>query len=492
MVLSTDLAPPTLAMAVTRRREAKVEPMSEVETRHIEQLQSEIVGDVCLPGSAGFDEATNIWNGSIAKRPAVVARCSSAQDVAVALRVALEAGLEVSVRGGGHSYAGSALCDGGLTIDLSKMNQVAIDPDAQRAVCGGGATWADLDSASQEHRLAVPGGFISHTGIGGLTLGGGLGWLSRKAGLSCDNLVGAEIVTADGSVLHLSDTENPDLFWAIRGGGGNFGVVTSFEYQLTRVGPLVHLGMFFYAPDDAGEMLRFARTYFEGLPDDSGAVIVALNAPPMPFVPPEHHFAPVYALGILGLTDPESHAELVKPIRGAPVAPLFELMTPMPYVALQQMFNQSAPWGILAYEKALYLDELTDGAIDVIVEHFPKKTSPMSNMPIFVLGGAFARVPEDAVAFGGRRTTKYLVNIDAASPDPSVLETETTWVRDFWSALVPHAQGTGGYVNFMSEADEDRVKTSYGAAKYARLAEIKAKVDPDNVFHINANIKPTA
>jgi hypothetical protein len=459
--------------------------------RTLETLQSQINGEVCVPGSTGFDEATNIWNGDIAKRPSVAVRCTSAQDAAAALGFAREAGLEVSVRGGGHSYAGTALSDGGLTIDLGLMRDVAIDPDAERAVCGGGATWADLDGASQEHGLAVPGGFISHTGIGGLTLGGGLGWLSRKAGLTCDNLVGAEIVTADGAILHLSETENPDLFWAIRGGGGNFGVVTSFEYHLTRVGPLVNLGMFFFSPDDAGAMLRFARDYFLGLPDDSGAVIVALNAPPEPFVPPEHHFAPVYALGVLGLTDPESHAALVAPIREA-LSPLFELVTPIPYAALQQMFNASAPWGILAYEKALWLDDLTDGAVDVIAEHFPKKTSPMSNMPIFVLGGAFSRVADDAVAFGGRRTTRYLVNIDAVSPDPAELAIDRAWVRDFWTALLPHAQGTGGYVNFMAEPDDDRVRASYGADKYARLAEIKAKVDPDNVFHLNANIKPSS
>ena len=455
----------------------------------LDRLQSEIEGDACVPGDAGFDEAVNIWNGDIAKRPSIAVRCRSSRDVALAIGFARDNQLELSVRGGGHSYSGAALSDGGLTIDLSLLRSVVVDPNARRAVCGGGVTWEELDGAAQEHGLAVPGGFISHTGIGGLTLGGGFGWLSRKAGLTCDNLVGAELVTADGSILHLSEHENPDLFWAVRGGGGNFGVVTSFEFALTAVGPIVHLGMLFFALDDAARMLQFVRGYVDGLPDDSGAVIVALNAPPMPFVPEEHHFAPVYAFGILGLADPESHEALLQPVRDA-VAPLFELVTPIPYVALQQMFNESAPWGALAYEKALYLDDLSDGAIDVIVEHFPKKTSPMSNMPIFILGGAFSRVPEDQVAFGGSRTTKYLVNIDGAATEPSVLAAERDWVRNFWSALLPHAQGSGGYVNFMAEADDDRVKASYGTEKYARLAEIKAKVDPENIFHLNANIKP--
>jgi FAD/FMN-containing dehydrogenase len=464
--------------------------MTAVTTDGIERLQAAIDGEVCVPGSENYDAAVSIWNGDVTKRPSVAVRVTSATDVAAALQFAKDNGLEVSVRGGGHSYSGAALSDGGLTIDLGLLRDVTVDPGSQRATCGGGVTWAELDAAAQEHGLAVPGGFISHTGIGGLTLGGGFGWLSRKAGLTCDNLVGAELVTADGSVLRLSEHENPDLFWAIRGGGGNFGVVTSFEYALTQVGPIVHLGMLFFGLDRAADMLRFARTYVDGLPNDSGVVIVALNAPPAPFVPEEHHFAPVYALGILGLADPESHAALLAPVRDA-VAPLFELVTPIPYAALQQMFNDSAPWGALAYEKALYLDELTDAAIDVIVEHFPKKTSPMSNMPIFVLGGAFSRVEDDAVAFGGRRTTKYLVNIDGAATEQAVLEAERAWVRSFWTALLPHAQGSGGYVNFMAEADEDRVRASYGDAKYARLAEIKAKVDPDNVFHLNANIKPT-
>jgi hypothetical protein len=465
--------------------------MTTADALDISELRSSLKGEACLPGEPGYDEATSIWNGAITKRPAAVARCVGPDDVAAALLFAQAQGIEISVRGGGHNYAGSALTDGGLTIDLSPMKSVIIDPAQKRATCGGGATWADLDGAAQEHGLAVPGGFISHTGIAGLTLGGGLGWLSRKAGLSCDNLVGAEVVTADGRVLRASETENADLFWAIRGGGGNFGVVTSFEYRLTEIGPMVNLGMFFFSLDQGGDMLRFARDFTRTLPDECGVFLAALNAPPEPFVPEEYHLQPCYVIGVVGLASPEEHAALVSPIAEA-ITPMFEMVTPIPYVALQQMFNPSAPWGTLGYEKAVYLDEMSDGAIDAIVEHVPKKSSPLSFLPIFVLGGAYSRVPEDAVAFGGRRSTQYVVNIAAAAPPemPELFEADRAWVRAFWSDLVPHAQGEGGYVNFMSEPDDNRVRASYGAEKYDRLAAIKSTYDPGNVFHLNANIKP--
>jgi FAD/FMN-containing dehydrogenase len=347
-------------------------------------LVDAIDGAVSLPGEPGYDAAVAIWNGVIERRPAAVAGCTSSGDVAAALAFARRSGLEVSVRGGGHGYAGLALSEGGLTIDLSSMKSVEVDPDAQRARCGGGVTWGELDAATQEHGLAVPGGFISTTGIAGLCLGGGFGWLSRLAGLTSDNLVGAEVVTADGTILRASESENEELFWALRGGGGNFGVVTSFEFRLHRVGPLVHLGALFYAPEQGGDMFRFAREYVRTLPDECGVFLAGLSAPPEPFVPDEHKGQPVYLFAIVGLADEAAHSDLVAPVRNA-VAPLFELVTPIPYVALQQMFNGSAPWGILGYEKAVYLDELTDGAIEVILEHQPNKQAPLSFLPIFKL-----------------------------------------------------------------------------------------------------------
>jgi FAD/FMN-containing dehydrogenase len=463
--------------------------MTHIGAGDLEELQARLAGTVAVAGSAGYDEAVAIWNGAIDRHPSVVVRCANSADVASALSAAQERGLEVSVRGGGHGFAGFAVTDGGLMIDLTPMKSVRVDPGARVAVAAGGVTWAELDAAGQQHGLAVPGGFISHTGIAGLTLGGGMGWLSGQAGLSCDNLAGAEVVTADGQILRASADQHPDLFWALRGGGGNFGVVTSFEYRMQAVGPLVNLGLFFVGLDQGAALLRFAREFRRGLPRDAAMFIGGLNAPPEPFVPEEYRFQPGYALAVVGFGSPGAHAQLIAPVRDA-LSARFELVTPIPYANLQQMFDPSAPWGILGYEKAVHLDELTDGAIDVIVEHQPRKASGMSFTPIFCLGGAFAEVADDATAFGGRRSTRYVVNIAAVAQTSEDLEADRQWVRDYWAALVPHAAGIGGYVNFMSEYEEGRVRAAYGPAKYDRLARIKSEYDPGNVFHLNANILP--
>ncbi|MGO9752485.1 MAG: FAD-binding oxidoreductase [Solirubrobacteraceae bacterium] len=455
----------------------------------VEAFRGAIDGTVSVPGEPGYDTAVSIWNGVIERRPALVVSCVSSGDVVAALAAAKEQGLEVSVRGGGHNAAGFALCEGGLMIDLTPMKSVVVDASARRVVCGGGTTWGELDAATQEHGLAVPGGLISTTGVAGLSLGGGFGWLSRLAGLTSDNLLAAEVVTADGRVLRASSAENEDLFWALRGGGGNFGVVTSFEFGLTPVGPLVHLALFMYSPEQGGDVFRFAREYVKGLPDECGVLLAGMSAPPEAFVPEEHHLAPVYAILIVGLGDAEAHAGLIGPVHEA-LPPLIELVTPIPYTALQQMFNASAPWGILAYEKAVYLEELSDAAIDVILDHQPKKAFPLSFLPIVVLGGTYGRADDDVTAFGGSRSVGYVVNIAAAASTRELYEAERAWARTFWSALMPHAVGVGGYVNFMSEYEEDRVRAAYGPQKYERLAAVKAKYDPDNRFHLNANILP--
>jgi FAD/FMN-containing dehydrogenase len=404
------------------------------------------------------------------------------------LAFARDGSLEVSVRGGGHNYAGSALTEGGLMIDLTPMKAVSVDAAACRATCGGGTTWGELDGATQEHGLAVTGGFISRTGVAGLTLGGGIGWLVRPFGLSCDNVVGVRVVTADSQVLRASESENPDLFWAIRGGGGNFGVVTEFEFALHSVGPMVQLGLFLFDPDQGRELFRFARDYVRDVPDNYGVFLAGLSAPPAPFVPPELHFTPAFGLLVVGLGDEASHADLIEPIKQA-LTPIVELVTPIPYVGLQQMFDESAPWGVFSYEKAVYLDELSDGAIEVILEHQAKKMSPLSFVPIFVMGGAYRAADPNSNAFGGARSIGYVVNISATTPSPDDLAAEREWVRDYWSALVEHAVGVGSYVNFMTEYDAERVRSAYGD-KYARLQQAKATYDPDNVFHLNVNIEP--
>jgi FAD/FMN-containing dehydrogenase len=456
----------------------------------VEQLQGAVAGTVSVPGSAAYDEAVNIWNAAITRRPAVVASCASSADVAAGLAFAKAEGLEVSVRGGGHNYAGYALCEGGLMIDLTPMKEVTVDPATHRARCGGGTTWGEFDAATQAHGLAVPGGFISHTGVAGLTLGGGFGWLSRMAGLSCDNLVGAEVVTADGRVLQASGSENTGLFWAIRGGGGNFGVVTEFEFALHEVGPLVHLGLFVVAPEQGAELFRFARDYVVDLPDNCGVFLAGLSIPPEPFIPAELHLKPGFALVVVGFGDEAAHGRLIAPVREA-LTPIVEMVTPIPYVGLQQMFDGSAPWALHSYEKAVYVDELSDALIATILEHQAKKASPLSFVPIFVCGGAYERADDEATAFGGSRQVRYVINVSGTAPTPEGFESEREWVRAYWSALVPYATGVGSYVNFMTEYEENRVRSAYGP-KYERLQLVKAEYDPDNVFHLNANILPTS
>jgi len=454
----------------------------------VAELQGYMVGRVSRPGEINYDAAVSIWNGAITRRPAIVASCANNDDVVAALAFAQREGLEVSVRGGGHNYAGFALCDDGLMIDLTPMSSVSVNVETRRAKCGGGTTWGEFDAATQSHGLAVTGGFISRTGVAGLTLGGGVGWLSRMVGLSSDNLLGAQVVTADGRVVHASESENPELLWALRGGGGNFGVVTEFEFALFPVGPIVHLAMFLFSPEQGGELFRFARDFVNGLPDECGVFLAGLSAPPEPFVPAELHFTPVYGLLLIGFGDADAHAELIAPIREN-LSPLVELITPIPYVDLQQMFDASAPWGLHSYEKALYLADISDGAIETILEHQAKKMSPLSFTPIFVMGGAYRGFDGETTAFGGRRDVGYVFNISATTPAPEDYDAERAWVRAYWSALVEHAEGVGSYVNFMTEYEEDRVRSAYGS-KYDRLENVKRIYDPNNVFHLNANIPP--
>ncbi|NMM91995.1 FAD-linked oxidoreductase [Rhodococcus sp. SRB_17] len=456
----------------------------------VEVLRSSITGPVFGRDDEGYDDARSIWNGQIDHRPGVIARCRGSADVAQALRFARDNSLEVSVRGGGHSYRGASVCEDGLMIDLSALNSVNVDPNLRRARAGGGATMANLDSATQEHGLGVTGGVISDTGIGGLTLGGGMGWLTRSLGLSIDNLASAEVVLADGRVVRASEDDHPDLFWALRGGGGNFGVVTEFEYRLSEVGPEVHLGLFFWGMDDGPDALRLFREVVPALPGNAGALVaVSLSAPPAPFVPEQFHLRPGYALLVAGFGSATEHEKAIAPIRDG-LEPLFEFVTPLPYVGLQSMLDESEPWGAYAYEKALDLEDFSDEVIDVLTEHAGKKLSPMSFMPIFPMQGAFTSVGEDETAFGGTRTPHYVCNMTATATDEGTLDLDREWVRDTWEALRPLSSNQGGYVNFMTDADEDRVRSSYGSGKYERLARIKAEYDPGNVFHLNANIKP--
>ena len=465
--------------------------MHPVDDRALTELRTSVGGTVLQEGDEEFDDALEkaVWNGDVHRRPALVVEAISARDVATVIAFAREHRLDLTVRGGGHSFAGHAVSEGGLMLDLGPLDRVDVDPRARRARVGGGARWSDLDAAAAAHGLAVTGGFVSHTGVGGLTLGGGMGWLTRRCGLTCDSLVSAQVVTADGRTVTASADSEPDLFWALRGGGGNFGVVTSFEFALHEVDQLANVGLFFWAPQDAREPLRAAARVIPALPREYGAFIGGLTTPPAPFVPVESQGTTAFVVGVIGWGAPHEHAEVVAPIQE--LSPAFELVTSMPYSALQQMFDDTAPWRIKGYEKALWLDELSDPVIDVVLDFLPRKTSPMSFMPIFAMGGAFADVPDEATAFSGSRRSLWALNIAAIAEDAGMLAVDRDWVQRFWTALQPWAQGAGSYVNFIADDDGARVRASYGEAKYARLAAIKAQWDPDNVFHHNANIRPT-
>ncbi|MGH3845923.1 MAG: FAD-binding oxidoreductase [Pseudonocardiaceae bacterium] len=451
-------------------------------------LRSTMTGQVFGPADAGYDTARRVWNGDIDRRPAVIARCGSVTDVTAAIRHAREHGLEIAVRGGGHSAWGASTCDDGLVIDLSPLCRVRVDPVIRRVRVGGGASLAQLDAATQAHGLAVPAGTVSHTGVGGLTLGGGFGWLTNRAGLSIDNLTSAQVVLADGRVVRASPDEHPELFWGLRGGGGNFGVVTEFEFAAHPVGPLVQLGLLFWPVHQAAEALRIGRDVLAGLPRSAGGMLAALNAPPAPFVPEAHHLTPGVALVIAGFADPDALAALLAPARAA--APLFEYLTTLPHTGLQQMLDDTAPWGVRAYTKGIFLDELPDPAIAVLAAHLPAKSSPMTLVAIVSIGGAFADVPDEATAFAGRRSTRFAIGIDALAHDAEPLAADRAWARSLYDALRPFSPDGAAYVNFMGEPDQAWVRASYGP-KYPRLARIKATYDPDNLFHRNPNITPT-
>jgi FAD/FMN-containing dehydrogenase len=463
-----------------------------LEDAAITRFRESIAGGVLRPTDAAFAQAraAAVWNGDITRQPALLVQPTSNEDVARTIAFARGQGADLTVRGGGHSGAGNAVSEGAVMIDLSRLDGVRVDPEARRAHVGGGAAWAAVDAATAAHGLAVVGGTVSHTGVAGLTLSGGMGWLMSQQGLSCDNLVEATVVTADGRTVTASEQVHPDLFWALRGAGTNFGVVTELVFALHEVSPMANLAFFFWRPEDAAGPLAFAREYLFELPADMGALVAGLSAPPEPFVPAEHHGAPGIAVLIAGWGSAEDHAAAVEPLRGR--GALFELVTPIPHVALQQMLDETAPWGIRAYDKALNLDDLSDDAIEVILTWLPRKRCPLSFAPMFPLLGRYREVPDDATAFGSPRSRRWAVSMVALAPDEETFAADRDWVRDFWQALRPYAPDDGAYVNFEADADNNRVRASYGEEKYRRLAALKAEWDPDNVFHHNANIAPDA
>jgi FAD/FMN-containing dehydrogenase len=455
-------------------------------------LDQRLAGEVLRPADVGFARARAdaLFNGAIRRQPALIVRPASTEDVVQAITWVREQGVDLTVRGGGHSASGAAVAEGAVMLDLSRLADVRVDPEARRAYVGGGATWAAVDAAAAPHGLAVVGGTVSHTGVAGLTLGGGMGWLMARQGLSCDNLVEATLVTADGRVVTASQQAQPELFWGLRGAGANFGVVTELVFELHELGPLAQLGLFFWRAEDAAGPLRLARDHLLDLPGGMGSAVVGMSAPPEPFVPEEHRGVPGVAVVVVGWGSAEEHAAAVAPLREE--GPLFELVTPIPYVALQQVLDGANPWGVLAYDKGLNLDDLSDEAIEVLLDRLPRRRSPLSYVPVFALTGRYREVPDDATAWGSPRSVRWAAAIVAFATDEETLAADRAWARDLWQALRPHAAGDTVYVNFDAEVDRARVRASYGEDKYRRLAALKARWDPDNVFHHNANIPPEA
>jgi FAD/FMN-containing dehydrogenase len=455
-----------------------------------EDLRSRFAGELLRQGDPGYDEARRIWNGAIDRRPGLIARCTGTADVIAAVRFARRHDLLVAIRGGAHNVAGTAVCDDGLVIDLSQMKGIRVDPNARRAWAQPGVLWGELDHETQTFGLATTGGIVTHTGISGLTLGGGIGWLMRKHGLTIDNLLSADVVTAEGELVTASDDENPDLFWGIRGGGGNFGIVTSFEYSLHPVGPTVLAGPIFFPMDEAPKIIGFYREFIASVPDEYTSVLNLRLAPAVPFLPQDLHGKPVIAVVSCYAGSVEEGEKIVRTLRKV-ATPLVDLLAPKPYTAHQAMFNPTVPHGWHYYWKSQELPELSDGATDVLVEHSMRITSPLSYTVIFQLGGAVSRIGEDETAYS-HRDMGHNVNINGIwTADDEAAEEHIAWTRDFHAALERHAP-EAVYMNFLGDEGQDRVVAAYGEAKYERLVALKEKHDPTNFFRMNQNIRPKA
>jgi FAD/FMN-containing dehydrogenase len=451
------------------------------------RFANDVSGPVVTAEMVGYEDVRAIWNGDIDRRPAAIAQCTGPADVLAAIRFARDHDIDVSVRGGGHAVAGHALVDDGLVIDLSKMTGVRVDPDARTARVAGGALWADVDREAQAFGLAVTGGVVSHTGVGGLTLGGGIGHLMRKYGLTIDSLRSCDVVTADGEYLVVDEHQHRELFWGLRGGGGNFGIVTSFEFDLHPAGPIMYSGLIAWPMQDAPSVLAFMRDFIEDAPDEIGLMANLRIAPPAPFIPERLHGTAIIALLVCYAGPVDDGETACAPLRrfGRPV---IDALGAQPYVALQRAVDASVPHGNHYYWKAWRLPRLTDDLIATITEHACNLPTPLSAVPIFCQSGAVTRVDENATAYP-HRNAPHDINILASwLPGDPESDRHRAWARTFYDALAPHAQGA--YVNFLSDERDDILPSVYGDAKLSRLRALKTEFDPTNVFHHNANITP--
>jgi FAD/FMN-containing dehydrogenase len=458
----------------------------ELDQGAVRELSDSFRGELVWPNDSTYDQRRSVWNGSINRFPALIARCAGVADVKAALRFARQETLDIAVRGGGHSYPGHSVCDGGIVIDLSKMEGIRVDPEARTARVQPGVLWGDLDRETQEFGLATTGGFVSHTGVAGLTLGGGIGWLHRTHGLTIDQLLSVDLITADGEFVKASEMENPDLFWGVRGGGGNFGIVTEFEFRLHPVGPTVLAGPIFWRMDEAPELLRFYRDWSSETPDEMMTILGQRRAPATEFVPPELHGELVVTVTCCYSGSVDEGEVVVRPLKtfGSPV---LDSCQPKPYVAHQSTFDAAFPHGLWYYFRACDVGELTDDVIDVMSDYGRRIVSPITSVAVWQMGGAVARVGESETAFNGR-DAGFTFNINGNSKTAQGFEAERDWARAYWSALEPHH--TSVYVNFLMDEGKERTKQAYGAEKYERLKAVKRTYDPDNLFRLNQNIPP--
>ncbi len=450
-------------------------------------FRASLQGEILLAEDEGYDRARAIWNGMIDRRPGMIVRCGEAGDVVHSVNLARYHDILVAVKGGGHNVAGNAVCHGGLVIDLSAMKGIEIDSARREARVAPGCLLGDLDQATQAHGLATPGGIVSTTGVAGLTLGGGFGWLSRKFGLSIDNLISAEVVTADGKTLTASASENPDLFWGIRGGGGNFGVVTSFQFRLHEVGPQVYAGLIVQPFSGARDYMRFHRDFVAAAPDELSVWLVVRQAPPLPFLPASVHGQLVLVIAFLFLGDAPEGERLMKPVSdfGRPLGAHVGIAS---FAGWQKGFDPLNTPGARNYWKSCNLDDLNDGAIDTVLEYAQQFPSPHCEIFIPHLAGAVSRVPSDATAYG-HRETPFLINVHTRWESPADDRRCVSWARALFDATRPYSAGSV-YVNFISDEGAERVQDAYTQATWERLVDLKTRYDPTNVFRLNQNIKP--
>ncbi|UKJ07781.1 FAD-binding oxidoreductase [Solitalea lacus] len=460
--------------------------MKELETTTINDFKTNFQGDVLLSSDVGYDEARQIWNAMIDRKPRLIARCKSPEDVVQAVKFGLQHNLLISIRGGGHNIAGNAVCDDGLMIDLSLMKSVVVDPNTRRAIVEPGCTLADFDKVAQAHGLATPLGINSTTGVAGLTLGGGFGWLSRKYGMTVDNLLSANVVMADGNLVRASETENSDLFWGLRGGGGNFGIVTSFEFQLHPVGPNVLSGLIVFPFDEAKSVLtQFAR-FTETMPNELNVWMVTRKAPPLPFLSENVHGKEIIALALCYLGDPVEGEKLIDPLRGFGTV-LGEHIGVQPFTAWQQAFDPLLTRGARNYWKSHNFSRISEGVIDNIIEYASKLPSSQCEIFIGTIGGQTAQVAPEAMAYSCR-DANYVMNVHGRWESAPEDESCIAWSREFFAKTQPFASG-GAYINFLTQDEAERISFAYGST-YKRLVELKRKYDPMNLFRMNQNINP--